>query len=173
MHIDQFQFRPWKPGAKDFVRIGIVLLMTIVIFACGKTYPDAIEMNIVFSWGSTKDAAHISPEIKLNVIPDGTKQFFVELKDLDCTICDHGSAYVDYTGEPFIKTGAVKGSYVTHYLNGIKLVEYERGTQMWKALVAYSKYADWPAFGEAESGHILLQDHGDEVSFKNIRILEL
>ncbi len=67
----------------------------------------------------------------------------------------------------------VKGAEVAHYLNGIKVVEYERGTQMWKALVAYSKYVDWPAFGEAESGHILLQDHGDEVSFKNIKILEL
>jgi len=67
----------------------------------------------------------------------------------------------------------VKDKYVAHYMNGIKMVEYERGTQMWKALVAYSKYANWPAFGEAESGHILLQDHGDEVSFKNIRILEL
>lgn len=67
----------------------------------------------------------------------------------------------------------VRGSRVAHYLNGIKVVEYERGTQMWRALVAYSKYKDWPAFGEAESGHILLQDHGDEVSFKNVKILEL
>lgn len=67
----------------------------------------------------------------------------------------------------------VRESKVAHYLNGIKVLEYERGTQMWKALVAYSKYADWPAFGEAESGHILLQDHGDEVSYKNVKILEL
>jgi hypothetical protein len=67
----------------------------------------------------------------------------------------------------------VRGQKVAHYLNGIKVVEYERGTQMWKALVAYSKYAKWPAFGEAVSGHILLQDHGDEVGFKNIKILEL
>ena len=67
----------------------------------------------------------------------------------------------------------VHGSKVSHFLNGIKIVEYERGTQMWKALVAYSKYKDWPAFGEAERGHILLQDHGDEVSFRNIKILEL
>jgi hypothetical protein len=67
----------------------------------------------------------------------------------------------------------VHGSKVSHHLNGVKIVEYERGTQMWKALVAYSKYKDWPAFGEAETGHILLQDHGDVVSFKNIKILEL
>jgi hypothetical protein len=67
----------------------------------------------------------------------------------------------------------VRGAEVAHYLNGIKVVEYERGTQMWKALVAYSKYVNWPAFGEAESGHILLQDHGDKVSFKNVKIMEL
>jgi hypothetical protein len=67
----------------------------------------------------------------------------------------------------------VRGARVTHHLNGVKVVEYERGTQMWKALVARSKYREWPSFGEAGSGHILLQAHGTEVSFRNIRILEL
>jgi hypothetical protein len=63
-----------------------------------------------------------------------------------------------------------KNNMVAHYLNGLKVVEYERGTQMWRALVAYSKYRDWDRFGELPKGHILLQDHGDEVHFKNIKI---
>lgn len=67
----------------------------------------------------------------------------------------------------------VRDSKVEHWLNNEKIVEYERGTQMWRALVAYSKYAQWPAFGEAAEGHILLQDHGDEVWFQNIKIKEL
>ncbi len=67
----------------------------------------------------------------------------------------------------------VNGNKVTHYLNDKKIVEYERGTQMWKALVAYSKYSKYPTFGELEEGNILLQDHGDEVFFKNIKIREL
>jgi len=67
----------------------------------------------------------------------------------------------------------VRGQHVEHWLNGFRTVRYERGTQQWRALVSHSKYTIWPNFGEAMRGRILLQDHGNDVAFRSIKIRAL
>ena len=63
-----------------------------------------------------------------------------------------------------------KDGTVSHYLNGWKMLEYKRGEQYFYALVARSKYANWPNFGMASKGRLLLQDHGNEVSFRSLKM---
>lgn len=63
-----------------------------------------------------------------------------------------------------------KDNRVQHWLNGEKVVDYTLGSKKWEELVAASKFKEYEAFGTASKGYIALQDHGDKVWFKNIKI---
>lgn len=63
-----------------------------------------------------------------------------------------------------------KGTKVEHWLNGTKLIEFDRASDSFAKLVAISKYKDFVGFGRAKSGHLLLQDHGNTVYFRNIKV---
>ncbi|MGH7481955.1 MAG: 3-keto-disaccharide hydrolase [Longimicrobiales bacterium] len=67
----------------------------------------------------------------------------------------------------------VRGHHVEHWLNGTRVVEAEIGSADWGERVAASKFAAWPGFAGADSGRIALQDHGDRVQYRAIRIREL
>ena len=67
----------------------------------------------------------------------------------------------------------VQGSHVEHWLNGVKVVEYELWSREWEELVAASKWDTLPGYGRQRRGHIALQDHGDWVAYRNIKIRPL
>lgn len=64
----------------------------------------------------------------------------------------------------------VKGNHIEHWLNGKKVVEYERNSQRFKSLVEISKYKKLKSFGQAKEGHILFQNEGSSIAFRNIKI---
>ena len=60
-----------------------------------------------------------------------------------------------------------------HYMNGTKYVEYVKGSKDWDEKVAASKFSKFPQFGKPTKGHINFQDHGNVVSFRNVKIKDL
>ncbi len=85
-----------------------------------------------------------------------------------------GLAIVPRVGEwQHARIVVTQKNHVAHWLNGIKVVDYERGSPAWTAAVARSKYAKMLGFGLAEKSPILLQDHGDKVQFRSLKIRPL
>lgn len=66
-----------------------------------------------------------------------------------------------------------KGTHIEHWLNGMKVLEFEQGSPEFKARIAESKFNQTAGFGEAAKGHFLLQDHGDAAWYRNIKIRAL
>jgi len=64
----------------------------------------------------------------------------------------------------------VQGTHVEHWLNRRLVVSYQLGSRDWEGRVRASKFASMPRYGRESRGHIALQDHGDRVAFRNIRI---
>ena len=67
----------------------------------------------------------------------------------------------------------VNGGHVEHWLNGVKTVEYQLWTPEWETLRATGKWKDFPGYGKAKKGKIGLQDHGNKVWFRNIKVRPL
>jgi hypothetical protein len=103
-------------------------------------------------------------------------------KDGQSRLTSAGSAYGLYAAPAGVVKPAgewnavrivVRGNHVEHWLNGSKVVEYELGSPDWEAKVKASKFKQWPGYGRAASGHIALQDHGDRVAYRDIKIRAL
>jgi hypothetical protein len=67
----------------------------------------------------------------------------------------------------------VDSAHVEHWLNGVKVAEFELGSEDWERRVTESKFTRWPEFGRVTEGRIALQDHGDLVRYRTIRVREL
>ena len=131
--------------------------------------------GIMFRVAETADATYeTGPEMQ--VLDDARH------KDGESRLTAAGSAYGLYAAPAGVVKPAgqwnavrivVRGNHVEQWLNGTKVVEYELGSPDWEARVRNSKFKQWPGYGRVVSGHIALQDHGDRVAYRDIKVRTL
>ncbi len=124
--------------------------------------PAAVGSAIGCEFQLLDDARH--PDAKLG--RDGNRRIG-SLYDLIAAPTTKPARAIGEWNTARIVAGATR---VEHWLNGEKVLEYERGSPDFRARVAASKYASIPGFGEWADGHLLLQDHGDAVAFRNVKL---
>jgi hypothetical protein len=88
-------------------------------------------------------------------------------------VAPNASKRVQPVGEWNSSRVVLRGTHGEHWLNGQLVVSYDLGTPAMDSALAASKFRDWPWFAERRAGHIVLQDHGDEVWFRSIRVRPL
>lgn len=131
--------------------------------------------GIMYHVTEAYDAAYLSgPEYQL--IDD--EGFPEKLEDWQKTGADYAmhtttSRPTKPVGEYNLTKIIVKNGHVEHWLNGVKVVEFEAWTADWNEKKAKGKWKDAPGYGMAKKGFICLQDHGSEAWFKNIKIKKL
>jgi hypothetical protein len=129
--------------------------------------------TVGFEYQILDDARH--PDVKLGA--DGNRTFasLYDLVKADSKVFDPSQPVkiVNGIGQRNRARIEVNGKKVTHYLNGGKVLEIVRGSQSFKDVIAKSKFLNAPGFGEYDDGYILLQNHGSEIAFRNIKIKEL
>ncbi|MFT3701893.1 MAG: DUF1080 domain-containing protein [Agriterribacter sp.] len=105
-----------------------------------------------------------------------------EIKDDPNGLSSTGSAYLLYApvGKKLLAAGQwnkgriiVRGKYAEHWLNGVKITSYTRGTPEFNQKLSVTKFKDYPDYAKADTGHIMLTDHGDQVYYRNIKVRKL
>ncbi|NIM48644.1 MAG: DUF1080 domain-containing protein [Gemmatimonadales bacterium] len=105
--------------------------------------------------------------------------FGSELRDVNKTAADYDmrAAAEDKplrpVGEWNTSRIVVNGNRVEHWLNGVKVLEFERWNDEWESLKNASKWGEYPDYGTAATGHIVIQDHGSVFWFRNVKIREI
>jgi len=151
------------PGANSGIKIFVQPDLSPVDKKTGKK--TAIGSAIGMEFQILDDARH--PDAKLG--RDGDRKIG-SLYDLIPAPADK---VVNPVGEWNHARILSQGQHVEFWLNGQKTVEFERGSEAFRKAVAESKFKNIPDFGEWADGHILLQEHGNQVSFRNVKIREL
>ncbi|MEM8895937.1 MAG: DUF1080 domain-containing protein [Bacteroidota bacterium] len=115
----------------------------------------------------------LHPDASLGI--DGNRKLAALYDLIPATLISKGARKDPFKGIEFWNRARIvsKDGIVQHWLNNVKVVEYDRYAQMFASLVAYSKYSGKENFGRWEVGRIMLHDHHDEVSFRSIKIREL